>query len=569
MLVLFFVSCSDNNKKQSEPSTSVTLTTDKTAITADGTDAATLTVMSGKNDVTSKATFKVDGKELKGNKFTSTEPGIFKIVASVDGKDTNDVTVEAKAKEYALQLTANKEALLLDGNDEIIFTVKTKADEDITSKATIKVNGIEISGNKYIPSKVGEYKAEASFNGQSSNILTFQVNEVKDIILEADNLKFVYDGGQTKVTFKVKDKEKKDITAECKFFVNDKQIESNVFTPPTYGNYLAYAMLGSTKSNPLTIFISKPIEYGFELRCDKTEFTADNVDMSVFTCINVKNKDDDFTKEAEFFVNGQKMTSNYLKTDKEGTYTISAKYKDYPITPITVKAVKEYKPTSRIYVEDFTGTWCPYCPRGLFTLEEAAKNPRVIPMAMHSGSGRDPFDHPDTGIIATALGIEGFPTLALERDKKMVSGGAGISASYIISKIKPTTPIGIAIETKVVGNCLQANVTFKATEKMDVNVVAILSENKLIADQANAVAPELGNPIKNMEHNHVYRMAYNNKVWGEPFSIRVNETKTKSYTFEMKGGWVANNCEVVILVTNPDKTVINAQKAKAGSGGGF
>ena len=93
--VLALSSCEGNS---GEEDGMLFLEADKTAITADGADAATFTVYYGNTDVTSEAviTCTTDGSVLEDAAFTTTVAGTYAFTASWDGNESTSVSVTAQ-----------------------------------------------------------------------------------------------------------------------------------------------------------------------------------------------------------------------------------------------------------------------------------------------------------------------------------------------------------------------------------------------------------------------------------------------------------------------------------------
>ena len=79
-------------------------------------------------------------------------------------------------------------------------------------------------------------------------------------------------------------------------------------------------------------------------------------------------------------------------------------------------------------VEEYTGTWCGWCPRGMVGLEKIAEDykDKVIPIAIHNG---DPMEiDAYTGVIAS--NISGFPSMLIDRAANVDPYYGSSEASY-------------------------------------------------------------------------------------------------------------------------------------------
>ncbi|MDO4789459.1 MAG: Omp28-related outer membrane protein [Porphyromonas sp.] len=569
-LMLLSVGCSKN--KPDVKKITLALSVDKGTLKADNTDFVTFSVVNQENqDVSSKVTIKVNGTAISGNTFKTANPGTYKVVATLGDVTSNEISITAEKpnveeqKEKTLVLTADKASILADGKDKITFTVKKKDGTDITSdpKTKIRVNGIELSQNTYVAITAKEYRAAAVFGEEESNELVFQANIPQDIKLEADVVQITFDGEQ-KVTFKVSDKDGKDITKDSQIFYGDKTLEGNVFLPTSSGFFTFKAKYQGNISNIINITVLAPIT-NFYIKVDKEQFTADGEDIASFMCFDRDQKDKDITELVTFEVNGKEIKGNYFSSTQKGTFIVKAKLKKHFSQPVTITGVNEFVPTSRIYAEDFTGLWCPYCPRYLFMMEDATKESKIVGLAIHVD---DIWHTPEGNKIGKKLNVKGYPTVVIYR-KEHFSGGATVN--NLLSYRKPTTDVGISMTTEVVDNEVVANVKIKATKDMkDIKCVAILFENKLEGWQKNALGSSNGlpNPFKS-EHNHVYRTSHESNTFGSAIELTANTTLTKTFKFAMKGNWKKENCGVAILITNANDEVINAQRANVGAGCGF
>lgn len=92
-------SCSGTDDEGDSSISSVTLSVDKTSITANGSDVATFTVKNGGNVVTSQVELRclTTNKPVSDNKFSTTEAGTYEFQATVNGMASNKVTVVANA----------------------------------------------------------------------------------------------------------------------------------------------------------------------------------------------------------------------------------------------------------------------------------------------------------------------------------------------------------------------------------------------------------------------------------------------------------------------------------------
>ena len=303
MFCLIFTSC--------KKTPVITLSVDKTEISANGVEIATFKVICNDDeDVTKNCRifFTDTKKELGATSFSTTEPNTYSFYATYEDATSNTVTVTAIEVEdenedegneggdegdegdeggdegdeeengeeniSPIVLSASTDTIVANGEDVIKFTVMQDT-VNVTSASEIFVNDSLISGNEFKTTIAGSYLVYAKKNDTIvSNEITFFAKEVKNndenegegeegegeegeeeikIVLSASKTTILADG-KDRVTFTVK-QDGEDITTESKIYVGDTKLRLNVFTSKNVGTYTAYAMKGEVKSNEITITV--------------------------------------------------------------------------------------------------------------------------------------------------------------------------------------------------------------------------------------------------------------------------------------------------------------------------
>lgn len=158
--------------KSPPPEKNLTLSSDKTSILADGTDAATLSVIdnSTQKDVTAQATLYADDQPLSSPEFTSATPGSYVIKAVYDGVTSNTVTITAVSGESAegISLATSKTSIYNDGGDFAVLTLKTSEGADVTAQGEFFADGEKLEGNRFSTTKgsLTPVRITATFNGK-------------------------------------------------------------------------------------------------------------------------------------------------------------------------------------------------------------------------------------------------------------------------------------------------------------------------------------------------------------------------------------------------------------------
>ena len=304
----------------------ITLSVDKSEISADGKDIATFKVIStdkhnNEEDVTNNSQiFFADSKlEVGSTTFSTTEPNSYSFYATYEDAVSNNVTVTAieveeepedpeipedpedpqepqdpeEPTESPIILSASKTSIANDGKDNIIFTVMQDSLE-ITSQTKIYVGDTKLKLNIFTSTTAGTYTAYAMKGELKSNEITITVEEEnenpeepedpeipeepeqpepeKPITLTASTTNITANGTDA-VTFTVM-QENNDVTSQSNIFINGGKLNGNKFTTYTAGTYTAYAQKNDAKSNEITIYVEAVADMG------KTIVFADGVSIS-------------------------------------------------------------------------------------------------------------------------------------------------------------------------------------------------------------------------------------------------------------------------------------------------
>ena len=266
--------------------------------------------------------------------------------------------------------------------------------------------------------------------------------------------------------------------------------------------------------------------------------------------------------------------------------------------------VISFVPVHRALLEEYTGTWCQYCPRGFIGLEEMNRlYPNdFIGVSYHNG---DPMEIMDSNSFPSD--VAGFPDAWLDRvhetdafagDLDYYSYQLGIDQAWL-QQCEVFAPADI--EVKATFNEAKTQVTATSTVTFPYNVennkylvTYILTADGLTGTsnewaQVNAYAgqegwpacmdmfTEAGSPVTNLEFNDVAIMAPD--MFGMegslPATVPAEEVQTHTYTFDLtkavntSGENLVQNINklnvVALLVDSETGQVMNANKFRVTS----
>lgn len=228
------------------------------------------------------------------------------------------------------------------------------------------------------------------------------------------------------------------------------------------------------------------------------------------------------------------------------------------------------KHIKNVLVEDYTGTWCGYCPRVASAIEDVLSNTdKVIAIAIHDDND---MRYTYVGDMMTTFGIKGYPTGLVDRKYFWAYPE---TLSGLNSSIIEKAPLGIKVESSLVNRTASVTVSveFAVDIPFDMSVVVCLTEDGIIADQVNYYDDGRGNPIIDFEHNHVLRKAATN-IFGNPIGVEFQKKDmiaTYNYTFSsLSANYNLDKCHIVAFVTKKGgRNAYNAQIVKLGENKGF
>lgn len=294
--------------------------------------------------------------------------------------------------------------------------------------------------------------------------------------------------------------------------------------------------------------------------------------QAVFEVLSDKNKV--LTSSCKFFVNNEEITGNTFKGDL-GDYSVYATYKQLISTPKTFNIIPEivyYK--TNVLVEDYTGTWCGWCPRvsqAIKLLKEETNQISIV--AVHVG---DNMEISQSNTLTNTFGVNSYPHVQLNRTSKW-DGDQPNNLTTVTNLTASPKKIGIALVSSLhkksngdVGLNLKVKVQF-GFPYTDLKLVVFVLENGIIADQTNFTSyfPNLdkytasnGNPIsKDFVHDNVLRKSLT-AVLGdniESSSSKSGNTFEKGFIYDIPAGYDIMKMEIVAFVVNKDKQAINSR----------
>lgn len=243
----------------------------------------------------------------------------------------------------------------------------------------------------------------------------------------------------------------------------------------------------------------------------------------------------------------------------------------------------EPTPHKKVLIEEGTGTWCQWCPRGAIFMDQMAERypEHFVGIAVHVGVPSKP-DPMEVDNYPASVGFESFPSMANERRNIFGFGTLGDVELQFFTSVddNPVAKVNSGItfdeDTRLLSITAQADFLENASEQYKLSV--ILTEDHVTGttsgySQANAYAGG-GNgpmggyenlpstvPASQMVYDHVAR-ALISPFNGAPSSIPVDAVDGQSYTFQMPDYTIPSdfdiaNLHIVTLLINSQNQVVN------------
>ncbi|MDY6147915.1 MAG: Omp28-related outer membrane protein [Porphyromonas sp.] len=383
---------------------------------------------------------------------------------------------------------------------------------------------------------------------------------VTKLQLNADKTSILCDGRDI-ATFTVKDQGGQDCTHKVLYKVNGKDLSGPKFSTDKEGVYTIVAYLGKTKSNEIRVTATEKEVVSLLLKVDRGTVLVDGIDRVSFRCYDATKSDGGVLKDATYYVNGALIESDSYLPKSEGIYKIVARIGNRVSPEVEVVAENNFKPISRILIEDYTATWCHNCPKVHAILETLLrKSFKFVPLMIHC---QDELACPLGDRLMRQRGYDKMPTLDGNRKEELPYTNSEIEEKFANS----TTNVGVALSVELKGGKVLANVVVRKDSSLSgtVRLLVAFYENGIKADQKY----EGGVTKKNAIHDYVLRDFFESKYLGAEFKFDANNLYKQSVFFAPNAGSRPENCGVMVAVVDKDGVVLNTQYANVGQSRGY
>lgn len=280
---------------------------------------------------------------------------------------------------------------------------------------------------------------------------------------------------------------------------------------------------------------------------------------------------EDVTALATFYVDGEPVSGSVFSSATIGEFEVYGVYMEDGVEITTnTESFSVIIPKRKVVVEDYTGTWCGFCPRvaGAITdLHEETDDITVVAIHETANSFPDPMHFDQVQLLKDAFGVEGFPAARINR---VVDWPTPHPNGDITSIAGLDTNLAVALNSELTNSELlvQVNVVYEEGSVQGDKLVVYLLEDHIIHDQINyynedTTSPfyNLGDPIPSFEHNEVLRASLTSVLGNTIPSTEALIEYVTSFTINIPSSYDSDNLSVVAMVVAENNTAKNSQFA--------
>ncbi len=365
------------------------------------------------------------------------------------------------------------------------------------------------------------------------------------------------------ITFTITGDDGVNYSSLATLFVNQEEVSGTTFTFSEEGTYEVSASYLGTTSNTLTYNVVDSAS--ITIIVNGTKFLRDQT--VAFTLVN--GAGEDITDEAVFYIDDTAIAGSQFSSNTVGDFTVYAEYTSAGETFTTEeKSFAVFIPRRKVVVEDYTGSWCGFCPRvaaAILAVQEVTEYTTVVAIHKTSAGSPDPMHFDDFETLEDEYDVGGLPQARIDRSVVW-------SNPHPITDVTATagtdTDSAISISSAINGSELTvtANVIYENGSSNGDKIVIYLLEDGILYDQTNYYNDDsssiyfgLGDPIPDFEHNEVLRDAMTATL-GDAIPVTgALETYTKNVSITLPAEYVKENLTIAVMLVDSNNTAYNSQ----------
>ena len=283
---------------------------------------------------------------------------------------------------------------------------------------------------------------------------------------------------------------------------------------------------------------------------------------------------EDITDQSTIYADGEVLSSPVYTSEETGIVNFKAEYLNVNSPEVSI----EYHDGSqtnfkkRVLIEDYTGTWCGWCPRISQAIELVdQQTDDAVFVAIHRAPAgtQDPYIYENADELELLIETPGYPKGFINRLTQW-NFPEPENVGQVISFSQGANPrLGIKMNSSIENSQINLNVeALFADDFQNLKLVVYVLENGLIYPQVNYTPYYNGeNPVENYVHNHTLRKTLTNILGDEvdTSQTRTGNTYFREFNFEIPQE-IENidEIEFVAFLTDAQGNVINVRKSVFG-----
>ncbi len=282
---------------------------------------------------------------------------------------------------------------------------------------------------------------------------------------------------------------------------------------------------------------------------------------------------EDVSLETTFYVDEVAIDGNVFSSETIGEFQVYGVYTDGEVIVTTnTEDFRVIIPKRKVVIEDYTGTWCGFCPRATEAIHEVHDLTNDITVvAIHETGSGDPdlLDFSQMEELKDVFNIGGFPQVRLNRTTDWVF--PTFDVADVMAMAGTDTNFAIAINSELSEEndlVVEVEVVYEEGSLPGDKLVVYLLESGVIQDQKNyfnnveeSIYYQAGSPILDFEHNHGLRNSLSNLTGDEISGTAELESYIRTFSLTVPDHYNKENLSIVAMVVSSDDTARNSQFA--------
>lgn len=238
--------------------------------------------------------------------------------------------------------------------------------------------------------------------------------------------------------------------------------------------------------------------------------------------------------------------------------------KDGSCIPVKVNQKGQF--SRKVLAMRFTAQWCGWCPYMDETFHKAAElEPKFDYLTIHCDPSYELY-FTESGTLADAYNIQGYPSGVIAGwksfDNNTNTDNAAKSVKIICNDFDTRFPnsVGIKATATFEGNRLTAHADIYSNETEELKVVAIVTEDGVVARQALYGTDGSSSTINDFVHDRIARKTLTASIMGDTISAEAGKAVSMDWNCAVASSWNKENLSVLVYVYKEYKDIYRTYK---------